>query len=108
MAKRRDFIRKVALGSAGLAIGGGRRWVSSASSYRRIIGANERIHVAVIGLNGRGSSMAGTFAGQPDAEVSCVCDVDTRTIPKALASVDQCQTSYDPAGGRRLPQADGR
>ncbi|HEY4151401.1 MAG TPA: Gfo/Idh/MocA family oxidoreductase [Chitinophagaceae bacterium] len=86
MAKRRDFIRTVAMGSAGVALGGGALGFP-AKSYRNIIGANERIHVAIIGLNGRGSSMAATFAGQPDAEVSCVCDVDTRVIAKAIKAV---------------------
>ena len=45
MTKRRDFIRKSALGTAGIAIGG---IGFSAKSYASIIGANERINIAVI------------------------------------------------------------
>src|SRR5258705_10586317 len=83
MEKRRDFIRKIAITSAGFTLGGN-AFGFSAKSYRNIIGANERINVAIIGLNGRGGSMAKTFVGQKDLEVACVCDVDSRTIPKTI------------------------
>lgn len=86
MDNRRDFIKKVAVTSTGIAIGG-TAFGFSAKSYKNIIGANDRIHVATIGLNGRGNSMSGTFAKQKNTEVSCVCDVDSRAMPKAINSV---------------------
>jgi len=91
MEKRRDFIRKVAFGSAGLAIGGTALGFS-ARSYRNIQGANNRIRIAIIGVNGRGNGMAITFARQENAEVSCICDVDERAIPRTMKTV----TSLDP------------
>ncbi len=51
MVKRRDFIRKSVLGTAGIAIAG-RGF--SAKSYASIIGANDRINIAVVGTGGRG------------------------------------------------------
>ncbi len=99
MDDRRDFIKKVAATSAGLAIGG-TAFGFSAKSYKNIIGANDRIHVAAIGLNGRGNSMVGTIAKQKNAEVSCVCDVDSRTMPKAINSVAK-------AGQTTIPKAEG-
>jgi predicted dehydrogenase len=86
MEKRRNFIKKVTLGTAGFAIGES-LFASSAKSYRKILGSNQRIHVAVIGLNGRGTSMAETFAAQKDAEVVSLCDVDSRTFSKAIKAV---------------------
>lgn len=86
MEKRRDFIKKIALGTAGIAIGN-KAFSFSAKSYRNIVGANDRIHVAAIGLNGRGNGMAGVFAGQKNTEIACVCDVDSRTIPKAIKTI---------------------
>lgn len=83
MDNRRSFIKKVAVTSSGFAIGG-TAFGFSAKSYKKIIGASDRIHVAAIGLNGRGNSMVKTIAKQKNTEVSCVCDVDTRTIPKAI------------------------
>lgn len=93
MDNRRDFIKKAAASSAGLAIGGA-AFGFSAKSYNNIIGANDRIHVAAIGLNGRGNSMVGTFAKQKNTEISCVCDVDSRAMPKAINSIAKAgQTS---------------
>jgi predicted dehydrogenase len=83
---RRRFFKKVAVGSFGLAIGGA-AFGFDARSYKNIIGANERIRVATIGVNSRGNSMGGTFASQKDAEVACVCDVDERAIPKAIKTI---------------------
>ena len=83
MDNRRDFIKKTAASSAALTIGVA-AFGFSAKSYNNIIGANDRIHVAAIGLNGRGNSMVGTIAKQKNTEVSCVCDVDSRTMPKAI------------------------
>lgn len=51
MTKRRDFIKKSLIGSAGIAIGG---MGFSAKSYASILGANERLNLAVIGISGRG------------------------------------------------------
>src|SRR5215210_4458933 len=91
MEKRRQFIKDLALGSAGLALGqtvlARNSVVQSAKSYKNIIGANDRIRLAVIGVNGRGTSMAATIAGQQNAEVACICDVDERVLPKAVKSV---------------------
>ena len=86
MEKRRNFIKKVAIGSAGLAFGG-TAFGFSAKSYKNIIGANDRVRVATIGVNSRGNSMSGTIASQKNAEVACVCDVDERAIPKAIKTV---------------------
>ena len=86
MDNRRDFIKKAAATTAGIAIGG-TAFGFTAKSYKNIIGANDRIHVAAIGLNGRGNSMVGTISKQKNTEVSCVCDVDSRAMPKAINSI---------------------
>ena len=52
MTQRRDFIKKSVLGTAGLAIGG---MALSSKSYASIIGSNERINMAVIGIRGQGN-----------------------------------------------------
>lgn len=44
---RRDFLKKSAIGVAGISVG----W--SAKSYGRIIGANDRVNVGVVGYSGR-------------------------------------------------------
>ena len=47
MITRREFIDTVAVGAAGLAVS------TTAKSYGQIMGSNERLNFAVIGLNGR-------------------------------------------------------
>jgi hypothetical protein len=47
MVTRREFLDTLAVGAAGLAVG------ASAKSYGQIMGANERLSFAVIGLNSR-------------------------------------------------------
>jgi len=85
---RRDFIKKAAVGTAGLTVGN-RILASTARSYKRISGANEVIRVAVIGCNSRGASMAGTFARQKNTEVIYICDVDEIALQKGIKAVKE-------------------
>ena len=87
MEKRRDFIKKIAAGSAGIAIGAG--YGLSAKSYRNIIGANERIHVATIGVNSRGNGMSRTFARQKDTEVAYVVMLTKELSKSVLKTVNE-------------------
>ncbi|HVM86853.1 MAG TPA: Gfo/Idh/MocA family oxidoreductase [Puia sp.] len=47
---RREFIKKTTLAGAGVYVGA---WGFSAQSYRRIIGANDRVRVGVVGFSDR-------------------------------------------------------
>ena len=47
---RRDFIKKVAAGTAGVTLGG---IAFSPKSYARIIGANDRVNVGIVGFSNR-------------------------------------------------------
>src|ERR1700712_5340901 len=47
LSGRRDFIKKTALGAAGLAFG------ISAKSYASILGANDRVRVGIVGFSNR-------------------------------------------------------
>ena len=54
MTTRREFIQKSALGAAGLTLG--------AKSYSRILGANDRVRVGIVGFSDRfRSSLAPAF-----------------------------------------------
>ena len=47
MVTRREFLDALAVGAAGLAVG------TTAKSYGQVLGSNDRLNFAVIGLNGR-------------------------------------------------------
>jgi len=83
---RRDFIRKAAAGTVGLAVGGN-IFASTARSYNNIQGSTDVISIAIIGCNSRGASMAGTFAKQPRTEVRYICDVDDIALQKGIKAV---------------------
>jgi len=89
---RRSFIKKTAASSAFIATAGVLPQFS-AKSYARIIGANDRIHISMMGVNSRGKALAQNFASQPNAEVIHVCDVDSRAVVKCLEAVKQRQNN---------------
>jgi len=78
MTKRRDFIKKSILGTAGIAIGG---LGFSARSYASIIGANDEIRLAVVGLGNRGlGSHIPEFGNLPGVKITAVCDPDRERL----------------------------
>ena len=89
MTERREFIKKSLVGSAALAIGG---MGFSAKSYASIIGANERLHLAVIGISGRGSDHIGNFCKLKDSQnvrVKTLCDVDEKFWEAGIKKVQE-------------------
>lgn len=64
---------------------GGAAAAASMGFGSRALGANDQVLVAVVGVHGRGTSLAHTFAKLKGAVVAYVCDVDKRQIPKSAA-----------------------
>ncbi|QMU27373.1 Gfo/Idh/MocA family protein [Adhaeribacter radiodurans] len=85
---RREFIKKAALGTAALSIGGILPGFNP-KSYGRILGANDRIMVAAMGVNSRGMAVGSNFASQPNCEVLYCCDVDSRASQKFSAAIEK-------------------
>ena len=75
--------RRTMLGGAGAALG----LAMSARSYARIKGANDRLRVAVAGVNGRGQAHIKAFAKLPNVEVTHLVDVDSAVLAKRAAEV---------------------
>jgi predicted dehydrogenase len=95
MSSRRKFIKNLASSSAAIALGSVNA-AFTAKSYRNIVGANDRIHMAMIGVNSRGKSMSSTFASQKNTHVACICDVDERAIPKAIKAALDVNSTVTP------------
>jgi predicted dehydrogenase len=84
MVTRREFLDALAVGAAGLAAG------TMAKSYGRILGSNDRLNFAVIGLNGRGyAHLAALKANRSAARISHVCDVDGNILRKFADSAQK-------------------
>ena len=73
---RRDFIKNMTVASAGLAIG------LNAKSYSNIMGANDRVNFAIIGLHGRGYAHLASISACKNNAVTHICDVDSRELIK--------------------------
>ncbi|MGH9528608.1 MAG: Gfo/Idh/MocA family protein [Terriglobales bacterium] len=90
MVSRREFLGTVAAGAASLALG------TTAESYARILGANDRVNFAVIGLHGRGyAHLSSIKANERAAHISYICDVDSRVLDK-FAGEAQKELGYLP------------
>lgn len=72
---RRNFIKKTAAGAAGITLGGTTIGMS-ARSYSRIIGANDRLNVAIAGLGRRLGAYTDPISRKDsNVELSYLCDV---------------------------------
>jgi len=84
MLTRREFLEGTAASAAGLAIG------TTAESYERIAGANDRLNFAVFGLNGRAyAHLSSLKANRSAARISHVCDVDSDILKKFADAVQR-------------------
>ncbi len=87
MTKRREFIKKSALGTAAIAIGG---VGLSSKSYNSIRGANERITLAVCGIRGQGGGHVNTWSRMKDTQnvrLKTICDVDEQFFEQRAKTV---------------------
>ncbi len=77
--RRRFIAQTAAAGSAPLIIG--------TKSSAKVKGANDRLRIAIAGLNGRGGSHIGGFGGMSGVEIAYVADPDARAREKGLNGV---------------------
>jgi predicted dehydrogenase len=84
MVTRREFLDALGVGVAALAVN------TTAKSYAQIIGSNDRLNFAVIGLNGRAyAHLSSLKANRPAARISHVCDVDGNILKKFADATQQ-------------------
>jgi predicted dehydrogenase len=87
---RRQFLDTLAVGTAGLAV------TSTAKSYAQILGSNDRVNFAVIGLNSRAyAHLSSLKANQKTSRVTHIVDVDS-TILQKYAGDAQKELGYTP------------
>lgn len=76
MRERRKFIKQGVIGTTGLVLGG---MGFSAKSYASIVGANDRVNMAVVGIRGRGQSHINAWCKLRESHnirLTTLCDVD--------------------------------
>lgn len=74
MVSRRNFLKTMALTSAGLATGAGE--LLNAKSYKQVVGAGKKVNIAYVGIGNRGLQIIEDFAKTDLVNVVALCDVD--------------------------------
>ena len=81
---RRDFIKTVGAATAATAL-----------SYSRIVGANERVQMGLIGCGSRGTGVMNSFVKVGDVDVTTLCDVYDAQFERAKQSAARAKTFRD-------------
>ena len=92
---RREFLENSMFAATAAALAGG-SLVPHASAEEQSASPNERLRVAVVGLNGRGQSHLGGFMGRKDCEVVAVCDPDEAVLQTRGVAVVEKATQKQP------------
>lgn len=82
---RRKFVQRVAGSTAGIAVFGSSLGMSAAS-YSRIVGANERLNIGVIGCGGMSNAHMKALLQMKKSDnidITAVCDVYTKRLDQA-------------------------
>jgi predicted dehydrogenase len=84
---RREFASRVGAAAAGIAVGGS-LFESRANAAplvgSRVLGANDRVVTASIGIRGQGNSLKRGFARLKNVEIKTLCDIDANLAPSRI------------------------
>ncbi len=76
---RRSFVKTTAATSLAFGLAA----LQTPTSRAEIIGANDKIRVAFVGVANRGSQLLTAFKRSPDLKIAAFCDVDSKTLANA-------------------------
>ena len=82
---RRDFVKRAALGSAAIL----------AAPTAKVLGANDRVHVGIIGAGARGTDLLEQLSHVPNAELVAIADAYSRNRNAAKRFGPHAQTFDD-------------
>src|SRR5580658_5581826 len=82
---RRAFLNRTSALAAGVAA-----W-NVAGPLRAAPGPNDKVRLAVLGCNGRGMAHIAACLTLPNAEIACICDVDSRALARGVEAVAKSQ-----------------
>ncbi|HVN80550.1 MAG TPA: Gfo/Idh/MocA family oxidoreductase, partial [Terriglobia bacterium] len=88
---RRDFLKASAKTTAGWAVLSG---VTFLARSERVLGANDRVRLAVCGLHGRGKDHLSAFSRLSGVEIAALCDVDEEVLRKRAGEVSGKPQTY--------------
>jgi predicted dehydrogenase len=84
---RRQFLNKTLRGAAGISLGAA---TFSLARPRHVLGANERVNIALIGCGGRGRYLARGMV-ELGTEITCLCDLHQGRLDRTAAFLAEVQ-----------------
>ncbi len=66
---------------------GGTLMLSGKRAAGRVLGANDRLRIAVVGVNGRGQSHINGFQSQENVEIAYLVDPDEKVLARSLSKI---------------------
>ena len=87
---RRNFLK-----TSSAIVAGGTFAISGTKASGNILGANDRVRIAVAGLNGRGGAHIGGWKGQKNVEIVGLVDPDKKVLARRLEQVKGAQGYAD-------------
>lgn len=81
MVSRRNFIKNAVFGAAAAAVANPFN-AFAIDPKGKVLGANDKIRIGMVGVNSRGRGLASGLAKLSDCEITWICDVDSRAITK--------------------------
>jgi hypothetical protein len=84
---RREFATRIGAAAAGIAVGGevfSSGLQASPHVGGRILGANDRVVTASIGIRGQGNALKRGFAKLKNVEIKTLCDIDANIAPERI------------------------
>ena len=84
---RREFATRVGAAAAGIAVGGelfDAQVQAAPHVGGRILGANDRVVTASIGIRGQGNALKRGFARLKNVEIKTLCDIDANLAPERI------------------------
>lgn len=85
---RRSFLKKIAIGGTGLLFPYV-PMISGKSKGKHIVGANDEIQVAVIGVNGHGMTHVNAYKKMKGVRIAAICDVDSNVLNRVVSDLSK-------------------
>ena len=79
---RRDFLSGTAAGVA--AVG-----AAHLAGPQRVLGANDRVRVAICGLHGRGEDHLKNYSQIANVQIAALCDIDENVLRERLSQMEK-------------------
>ncbi len=79
---RRNFLQTTS------AVAGTSLILTGTQASGKVVGANDRLRIAIAGLHGRGKSHIGGWSGQKNVEIAYVADPDKNVLSSTMKSLE--------------------